>query len=264
MRKIYILPNLFTAGSLFCGLMAIFQAFDQGDWLLAVHLVFLAAILDSFDGLVARLTRTQSAFGANFDSLADAISFGVAPACIVYTAVAPEYPWIAKVTCGFYAVFAAMRLARFNVQQSKEEKKSFVGLPSPGGAMTALSVFWVFVNHPQIEWFVSPDKALPVVMVGLGCLMFSNFPYFGPKSVNLAKRHQDEVFVVLVIILFIIVLLKQHIDLIAAGIFVPYALSGPALYLMEQWRPQGQTAKAKRGRAADADAPSPDSSPRKP
>lgn len=269
MRKIAILPNLFTAGSLLCGVMAIFQVFDQGDWLTAVHLIFAAAFLDVFDGFVARLTRTQSAFGVNFDSLADVVSFGVAPACIVYTAVAPEYPLIAQATCGLFAVFAAVRLARFNVQQAKEEKKSFVGLPTPAAALAAISLFWVLVNHPPLEAIVAPEKALPIAMALLAFLMVSRFPFFGIKSVQVAKRHQEEVFVVVVIILFLLVLLKQHIDLIALAIFGPYALSGPALFVYQLWRPEPIPARApkagepRRARAAGPpEAPPPGSSPR--
>ncbi len=257
-RKVYILPNLFTAGSLFCGLLALFEIFDQGDYVQAIQFVIIAGILDVFDGLIARLTRTQSSFGVNFDSLADLVSFGVAPAALVYTSIAPEFPMIAKATCGLFVVCGALRLARFNVQSAKEEKRSFTGLPIPGAAAGAITLFWVLSEHPSIHGIFPPEKLLAPAMVLIAALMVSELPYYGVKSLRIDGRHSFELLVCVVIVLAMLVALKQHIDVVLFAMTAPYVLSGPVIYLAQQIR-ASQTA-----RTETAGAPKPTSRPAEP
>ncbi len=234
MRRVYILPNLFTAGNLFCGLLAIFEIMDlggEGDPVRACQLIFLAGFLDVFDGLVARLTHSQSAFGLNFDSLADVISFGAAPALMIYTSVSAANPPLAKATCGLFVICAAMRLARFNVQAGKEERHGFTGLPTPGAGCFAVSLFWVIHASGSLPPGSIAEKVIPLAMVVLAYLMVSKVPYPGLKNLPLATRGPFEILVSIVLVLFMLVALKQHIDkvlLIGLGI---YAAASPAKFL---------------------------------
>lgn len=232
MRKVYILPNLFTAGSLFFGMLAIFQMFEpEPNPVFAINLIFIAAILDTFDGMIARLTHTQSLFGLNLDSLADVVSFGVAPAVLVYASISEPYHLVAKATCGLYAVCGALRLARFNVQAQREEKKSFLGLPIPGAALVGLSIFWALHNHADAVGWITTAKVMPVVMVTLAYLMVSKFQYYGIKSLRLSQHLPFEILVSIVVVIALLMALKDHIDLIACGFFLLYMLSGPLLSL---------------------------------
>lgn len=248
MRRIYILPNLFTAGSLFCGLLSVYEVLevlsgsDAADLEHACHLVFIAGILDVFDGLIARLTKSTSLFGLNFDSLSDCVAFGAAPSMIVYTAIFPNYPLLAKGTCGLFAICAAMRLARFNVQATREEKRSFLGLPTPGAACAAVSAFWVLSVRSDLGGLIHPEKVLPPIMVLLAYLMVSKIPYFGLKSVQLVASQRFESLVSVVVVLALLVTLKEHIDLVMFFIFGAYVLSGPAMMLSR--KPQAAVAKA--------------------
>ncbi|MBI1784105.1 CDP-diacylglycerol--serine O-phosphatidyltransferase [Candidatus Sumerlaeota bacterium] len=250
MRKVYILPNLFTAGSLFCGLLAIFEVFDQGDFVQAIHYILIGGVLDVLDGLIARLTKTQSAFGLNFDSLADLVSFGVAPAVVVYNGIVPEFPLLAKATCGLFVVCGALRLARFNVQAAKEEKKSFLGLPIPGAACCAISLYWFLSNNPAISHYFPSEKMLPPAMVLLAALMVSQFQYYGLKSLRVTGRQSFEILVSIVIVLALLLALKQHIDVILFAICGPYVLSGPSIYFIQRIRGEALRNPAAAGTAS--------------
>lgn len=236
MRKVYILPNLFTAGSLFCGVLAMYETFDGGDLILAINYIFLAAVLDVFDGFVARLTRTQSAFGMNLDSLADVVSFGVAPAFMVYASLDLDKPLIARAACGLFTVCGALRLARFNVQAAREEKKSFLGMPIPAAACGTLSLLWVLNDPEGIAYYLPPAKVLPLFMVLIAYVMVSRFPYVGLKSLRVTGRYSFEILVSIVIILAILIALREHIELILFGLFIPYLLSGPVYFVLQSKR----------------------------
>ncbi len=236
MRRVYILPNLFTAGSLFCGLLAIFEVFDQGDVLTAVQFVLLAGVLDVLDGLIARLTRAQTPFGLQFDSLSDAISFGAAPATIIYSGIAGEDPLLAKATCGLYVVCGALRLARFNVQAQKEEKRSFLGLPIPGAACGILSLFLMLSKHEAIDAIFPVEKIMPLALAVVAWLMVSKYQYYGLKSVDIKRRQPFEILVSIVIVLSLLVALKQHLDFVFLIVFGSYTLSGPAIYHYLEYR----------------------------
>ncbi len=238
MRKVYLLPNLFTAGSLLCGLLAIIDVFNayagldeiKGDQLLihACWLILLAAVLDALDGKIARLTRTQSAFGVNFDSLSDLVSFGVAPGILMYSLLAQGNSRIAASVSILYAICGALRLARFNVQAAKEEKKSFTGLPIPGAAGVVVSSFIIF-RDINSHWVF---KVLPVMMVFISYLMVSNINYPSFKNIQLEKRKEFEYLFTVILLICIVVLLKQYKEYFIFAGFFGYAIYGVSKFII--------------------------------
>lgn len=269
MRKVYILPNLFTAASLFCGLLAVLEMADAlraGVWAasagvpagvdsavaapslpiaaerikLACKLVLLAGFFDVLDGLIARLTRTQTPFGLNFDSLADVVSFGAAPAILSYAFISTDYNLIAKSSCGLYAICGALRLGRFNVQAAREERKTFLGLPIPGAGIALVSMIWVYTDHPAAR-AVSPELVLPLAMVALAALMVSTVPYYGLKNIALGKRQPFEILVVIIVAIAFLIALKEYFNLILMTGFVLYCLSGPIFHVYRRRKPRARS-----------------------
>ncbi len=223
-RGIYILPSLFTVGNLLCGFAAVVQA-SLGRFSLAAVLIIIAGVLDGLDGRIARLTGTTSDFGVEFDSLADIISFGVAPAFLVFSWVLYPLGRIGWLAAFVFVVCAAMRLARFNIQRSAIEKRYFAGLPSPAAAGTAAAVVFAFPESTGLAWL--PIAALPL-MVGLAVLMVSRLRYRSFKDLNLHSR-QSYINILLIAAVMAGVLMDPQITLLSAGLL--YVLSGPALYL---------------------------------
>jgi CDP-diacylglycerol---serine O-phosphatidyltransferase len=175
-RAVVLLPNGFTLANLFFGIYAIVNA-ARGDYLAAGWCVILGGVMDALDGRVARATRTGSQFGVELDSLVDAISFGVAPAFIMYFAVLNRDSW-AWLVCFAYISCAVMRLARFNVEQGGRAKTHFHGLPSPAAGMTLATYYW----FTQTSWYRFVDAwpwhtVLPAVMLTLSFLMISHVLY---------------------------------------------------------------------------------------
>ncbi len=177
-RAIVILPGAFTSGNLFFGIWAIIEA-ARGNFVRAAYLVVLAGIMDVLDGRVARMSRTGTNFGAEMDSLVDAISFGVAPAMLVFfhTFRTGEWAWL---LCFLYVLAAVLRLARFNVEQAGHAKSQFFGLPSPAAGMT-VATFYPFVQTPLYQKYLAgavPEPTfLAVLMVVSALLMVSHVPY---------------------------------------------------------------------------------------
>jgi CDP-diacylglycerol--serine O-phosphatidyltransferase len=225
-RGIYILPNLFTLAALFAGFYAIVQAmnlnFDQ-----AAIGIFFAMVLDSLDGRVARLTKTQSAFGAEFDSLADMVSFGAAPALVMYEWVLRDMGKMGWVAAFLYCACAALRLARFNVMLDVADKRWFTGIPSPAAAALVAGFVWIADDYD-----VDPDSlrwlALFVTMFA-GLTMVSNLKYYSFKSINLRKSVP---FVAVLAAVFVIALAALQPPLVLFGGFVAYAVSG---YVVSAW-----------------------------
>src|SRR5436190_9086935 len=157
-RGIYLLPNLFTTLSLFAGFYAIVQGMNH-DYEKASVAIFVAMVLDSIDGRVARLTRTQSAFGAEYDSLSDMVSFGAAPALVMYEWALRDMGRIGWIAAFVYCVGAALRLARFNTQLAVADKRWFTGLPSPAAAALVAGMIWVFydldIAGSEVRWFAA-------------------------------------------------------------------------------------------------------------
>lgn len=232
MRKVYILPNLFTAGSLFCGMLAIFRVFNDNP-ADACGLIVIASLFDVADGAIARLTRSTSAFGLNFDSLSDLVAFGVAPAVLAFDAFNAVHPQLAAPLCALLTICGALRLARFNVQATREEKKSFSGLPIPGAALAITSIVWVIVSRPELKGWLAQTiphlkdgnplgLLLPPALVIISALMVSNVPFYGLKSVKFAGRQPFELLVMIVIIGAILLGLREYLDIVLFLIIWPY------------------------------------------
>ncbi len=186
-RSMVILPNGFTMANLFFGVFAIVSA-ARGDYERAVLYVVFGGICDVFDGRIARATNTGSKFGAELDSLVDAISFGLAPAMIMYFAVLNEHGWD-WIFCFLFTMCACIRLARFNVEQAGRAKTHFQGLPSPAAGITLASYYW-FSQTPLYGRLIGSDIDLPwhqllrFLMLGLSFLMISNVSYAAVPTIG--------------------------------------------------------------------------------
>lgn len=226
-RGIFLLPSLFTAGNLFCGIFAILFAF-RGEHHQAALLIVAANLLDGVDGVVARLTRTTSQFGVEFDSLADVVSFGVAPAVLAYVfALAPWGTW-GGLGAALFAVCGALRLARFNVQTLAAERSYFTGLPIPAAAsMIAAFVFISFMLG------LEDMEGKPVVFMAAACtlagLMVSNFRYFSLKQHHFKKRSTIGL---LLSALAVVILTIAMWQIVLFSALLLYTLSGPLLWLL--------------------------------
>ncbi|MBS7457797.1 CDP-alcohol phosphatidyltransferase family protein [Coralloluteibacterium stylophorae] len=243
-RSVYLLPNLFTTGGLFAGFYAIISA-ANGDFVHASIAVFIAGLMDGIDGRVARLTGTSSEFGVQYDSLADLVSFGMAPALVMYhwslSSLAELGPLAGRLgwaAAFLYAACAALRLARFNTQVAAVDKRWFVGLASPAAAGLMMSFVWAFsdgklgTSGPELRWL-----ALAVTAVA-GLLMVSRLRYVSFKA---APRGDRVPFVVLLVVLLVIVILVIDLPRVLLAIAVTYALSGPihALWRRRRGTPIG-------------------------
>lgn len=229
-RGVYLLPNLFTTAALFSGFYSIIAAMN-GNFTHASVAIFISMVLDGLDGRVARLTRTQSAFGAEYDSLADMVSFGIAPALVAFTwALAPlgKVGWIAAF---IYAVGAALRLARFNTMIGSQDKRYFTGLPSPSAAAIVAGVIWASESAGVSGDQVASVMALLVPITGL--LMVSNVKYRSFKDLNIKGRVP---FVVLLIAVLILVLIALEPALVLAIMFCAYGVWGLLGIFIKQLR----------------------------
>ena len=228
-RGIYLLPNLFTTGGLFAGFYAIIAA-TQGRFDDACIAVFIAAILDGVDGRVARLTNTQSEFGMQYDSLADLISFGLAPALVTYHwalssmkldgPIPGKIGWIAAF---LYAACAALRLARFNSQVGQVDKRWFIGLASPAAAGVVASFVWTC--HDLGYTGEHLRHAALAVTVTAALLMVSRIRYFSFKGAG--PRHDRVPFLAIIVVLATVVAIAIDPPSVLLTIGVVYALSGP-------------------------------------
>lgn len=219
-RGIYLVPNLFTTAALFCGFFAIVQSM-QSDFKGAAIAVFIAMILDGLDGRVARMTHTQSAFGAEYDSLSDMVSFGVAPALIVYEWALRDLGRLGWIAAFIYCAGAALRLARFNTNLEVIDKRFFQGLPSPAAAALVAGFVWDMgvagFNGKDMQWIAWGLTILA------GLTMVSNIRYYSFKDVNLRKS--VPFFVIAGIALgFALIAYRPEVTLF--GFFVLYTLSG--------------------------------------
>src|SRR5262252_1426070 len=183
-RGIYLLPNLFTTAALFAGFYAIVQAMNVNFDYAAIA-IFVAMVLDGLDGRVARLTRTQSAFGAEYDSLADVVSFGAAPALIVYEWALKGMGKLGWIAAFVYVAGAALRHARFNTMLEVADKRWFTGMPSPAAAALVAGFVWIIddsnIDPAGLRWWVW------AVTLFAGLTMVSNVKYYSFKSINLKR-----------------------------------------------------------------------------
>ena len=226
----YILPNLFTAASIFVAIISIISA-TKGNFEKAAWLIVLSLVLDGLDGKIARLTKGESKFGVEFDSLADIVAFGVAPAMLVYFQIGINYGKWGILIAALFVVFGAIRLARFNVTTHSIDSSMFIGLPIPSAALAlvALSLLKFKYNLPILD-FATLFTALTVSI-----LMVSNIRYFSLKKVSLAKSVSFRALIILIIFASLIYLYPiEFINII----FFIYVFSGPvrALWALKKFK----------------------------
>jgi len=229
-RGIYLLPNLFTTGALFCGFYAIVAGM-KGQFENAAIAIFIAMIMDALDGRVARLTNTQSDFGAQYDSLSDMVSFGVAPALVVYNWGLSQLGKLGWLAAFVYAVATALRLARFNIQINDTDKKFFLGVPSPAAAAVVAGMIWVGAEYGLPGHRISLIIALVVIM--LGALMVSNLCYYSFKEIDLKGKVP---FVAVLVVVLIYTLIAWDPPLVLFCVFSAYALSGPFTWCKHHYK----------------------------
>ena len=229
-RGIYLLPNAFTTANLFCGFFAIVQSMNQRFEIAAIA-IFVALVMDGMDGRVARMTNTQSAFGEQYDSLTDMVSFGVAPALIAYEWVLKDlgkWGWLAAFV---FCAGAALRLARFNTNIGSVDKRFFQGLPSPAAASLIAGFVWLAVDNK----LPVQELALPWVTFGLtiyaGITMVSNALFYSGKALDVRYRAP---FGVMILIILGFVLVSSDPPVALFGLFVAYALSGYVFWLWQK------------------------------
>lgn len=240
-RGIYLLPNLFTTAALFGGFFAIIAAMG-GRFGEAAAAIFVAMVMDGLDGRVARLTNTASDFGKEYDSLSDMVSFGVAPALVMYQwgfQGLADYGWLwAKlgwIGAFYYTGCAALRLARFNTRVAVVDKRFFQGLPSPSAAAVVAGAVWAG-SHLGIE---GGTLAIPsfVLTVTVATLMVSNISYYSFKDFSLTRRVR---FTMVLPVLLIFVAVAVNPPLVLFAVFSLYTASGPLLSLL-RWRRRHRT-----------------------
>lgn len=229
-RGIYLLPNLFTTAAMFAGFYAIIASIG-GRYTEAAVAVFIAAVLDGLDGRVARMTGTQSEFGVQYDSLSDLVSFGLAPALVMYTwslsslrDFGPLWGKLGWAAAFVYAACAALRLARFNTQVGVADKRYFQGLASPAAAAVCMSFVW----SVERSGFSGDDLCFvtPVIAVVVGLLMVSRFRYFSFKSLPMGDSQRVPFVWMVGAVLLLALLILDPARVLFAG-FTIYLLSGP-------------------------------------
>lgn len=234
-RGVYLLPNLFTTANLFAGFFAIIAALND-NFYGAAATVFVAMVLDSLDGRVARLTNTQSAFGAEYDSLSDMVAFGLAPAVLAYQWALSALGNVGLTVAFIYVACAALRLARFNTQIGKVDKRWFIGLASPAAAGVVAGSVWaiwaldeVGVRGTELPLFVVMLYALLVAAVGL--LMVSNIKYYSFKDLDLKGRVP---FVAILVVVLVFAVIFSDPPRVLLLMFLGYAVSGPVQFLLRR------------------------------
>ncbi len=229
-RGIYLLPNAFTLCNLFAGFYAIVQGMNH-EFEKAAIAIFVAMVLDSLDGRVARLTHTQSAFGAEFDSLTDMVSFGAAPALVMYEWALHDLNRLGWGAAFVYCAGAALRLARFNTQLSVADKRWFTGIPSPAAAALVAGMVWVFndyqVRGGDVKWFAAG------LTTYAGATMVSSVKFYSGKDINLRRAVPFSVVLLLALALLLISLEPSHV---LWGVTLAYGVSGYVMWAVQRWR----------------------------
>ena len=218
-KLIYLLPNLFTAGSIFIGVISIVEA-SKGEFISASWLVLLALLFDGLDGRVARMTNTTSQFGVEFDSLADVISFGIAPAMLLYFFIGDEFGRFGILVSALYVIFGAIRLARFNISTAKTDPNVFIGLPIPTAAV--FISMWILLFHKySLEKY---GIVLLFFALGVAILMVSNFRYPSFKKIQLDRPMVFKTMISLVLVISLLYLFSAEGF---ALVILLYVLYGP-------------------------------------
>ncbi|MBE9568072.1 MAG: CDP-diacylglycerol--serine O-phosphatidyltransferase [Proteobacteria bacterium] len=240
-RGIYLLPNLITTAALFAGFYGIVAA-TQGKFEQASVAIFIAMVLDALDGRVARMTNTQSEFGAEYDSLADMSSFGLAPALIMYewslsSLVDVGWHWgkLGWLAAFLYVASGALRLARFNTKASNTDKRYFQGLPSPAAAAVVVGFVWACFDNNIQGASVAVVSLFVIVFAGL--MMVSNVSYYSFKDIDF---HNKVPFVVMLVVVMIFVFASVDPPITLFGGFMIYALSGPVVSIIRRFKRRGR------------------------
>jgi len=226
-KGVYLLPNSFTTASLFSGFYAVVSGMS-GDFENAAIAIFISMILDTLDGRVARLTNTSSKFGAEYDSLADVVAFGVAPALVLFSWSLQSLGNFGWVAAFIYVAGGALRLARFNVQLEIADSKYFIGLPIPAAAGVMAGMLWTAVDYGldgvQLSYMVA------IVTAVLGILMVSNFKYYSFKDLDLKGKVP---FVALLAVVLVFAIYSLQPPILLALTFLIFAVSGPVCWALK-------------------------------
>ena len=232
-KGIYLLPNLFTTANLFAGFYSIVCAVN-GNYYVAAATIFVAMVLDGLDGRVARMTNTQSAFGAEYDSLSDMVAFGLAPAILAYQWALSELGNVGLTVAFIYVACAALRLARFNTQIGVVDKRWFIGLASPAAAGVVAGTVWAIwvlseagVGGADLPFAIIILLAVLVAVSGL--LMVSNIKYYSFKDLDLKGRVP---FVAILVVVLAFAVVFSDPPRILLLMFLAYAASGPVQYVL--------------------------------
>lgn len=241
-RGIYLLPNLLTTAALFAAFYSIMAAM-KGHFDVAAMAIFIAMIADALDGRVARMTNTQTAFGAQYDSLSDMVAFGVAPALVVYSWSLAQLGKLGWLVAFSYTATAALRLARFNTQAHDQDKRYFQGLPSPAAAGVVAGSVWLGYAFDIVGF---PMAVLGAILtVSVAALMVSTIRYHSFKQIDWKGRVPFFVTVILVVVLIAIAMDPPEM---LFGIFFLYAFSGPWITLLQIRRMRKHKKKMGRGK----------------
>jgi CDP-diacylglycerol--serine O-phosphatidyltransferase len=238
-RGIYLLPNLFTTACLFAGFYAIVAA-TRGEFSVAAVAIFVAMVMDGLDGRIARMTNTQSAFGAEYDSLADMVAFGLAPALVMFEWTLNGLGKFGWMVAFIYAACGALRLARFNTQVGIADKRYFQGLPSPAAA--AVIAGWVWVGHNnQLDPTLLTFIGVPLTFAA-AILMVSTVRYHSFKELNLRGKVP---FIVMLVLVLVFALIATDPPIVLFTAFLLYAISGPVFTLIQLRKHRNERSQSK-------------------
>ena len=244
-RGTYLLPSLFTIGNILLGFYALVLGL-RGSFQQSALLIFAAAFLDALDGRIARLTGTDSDFGREFDSLADVLTFGAAPAVLTYLWGLSDLGRLGWLVPLCYLVCTATRLARFNVQTKPVDGRYFVGLPAPAAACALGSILFFAPTGPYWRWGAS---LLLLALVTLAGLMVSTFRYWSPKRIDLRQRWSYRMIFPVAALLLVV---AYHPPAFFLAVAILYTGSAPILWLRNRWWPQ--TAERRASVAPEGDS----------
>jgi len=231
-QGIYLLPNLFTTAALFAGFYAVIAAM-RGDFESAPIAILFALVFDGLDGRIARLTNTSSKFGAEYDSLSDMVSFGVAPALVMFSWALGDLGKFGWSAAFIYVACAALRLARFNTQIDTADKNYFTGLASPAAACVIVSIVWVCNDLGWVGESLPYEVSLlmAILTAGVGFLMIANFPYYSFKGIDFRGRVPFVVMIAVVLVFGLVTVDPPRILMLA---FLAYAASGPVMQVVKR------------------------------
>lgn len=229
-KGIYLLPNLLTTAGLFAGFYAIVSAME-GFYEIAAIAMFIAMIADTLDGRVARLLHASTDFGVQYDSLSDMVSFGIAPALVLFSWGLKDLGKLGWLIAFLYAACVALRLARFNVQTGESDKRYFIGLACTPAAAVVASMVWYFSDYQPHNFFSL--TLLAIITLGLSACMVSSILYRSFKEINLKDKTS---FISLFIVVLIFIAISLNPPLILLLIFTLYALSGPLFALQRRYK----------------------------